>query len=221
MQTNSSDRLLAAVIQRAERPNRDDQSRRKILARAVEIASMEGLEGLTIGRLANDLSISKSGLFSHFGSKEELQRQTIDFAIDKFFSVVIRPVLEIPRGAPRLAVMIEKWIEYVERGVFPGGCFFAAASLEFDGRPGPIRERIAASTNWWFTSIQDEIEMARELGHLPADTDCRQLAFELHAVVQEANWGYQMFGNAEWFERARVSVRRSLERAQIGELAAR
>src|SRR5688500_13438274 len=118
MQTESRDRLLDAILQRAERKPAIEPGREKILTRAVEVASLEGLEGLTIGRLATELSVSKSGLFSHFGSKEELQRQTIEFAIDRFFREVVTPVVSIERGLPRLKAMADKWISYVERRVF-------------------------------------------------------------------------------------------------------
>lgn len=219
MQTECKDRLTDALRTRKDRVPAGERTRRRILTRAVEIASLEGLEGLTIGRLAGDLSVSKSGLFAHFGSKEELQLQTIEFGIDRFFDEVVAPVITVEQGLPRLTAMMEAWTSYVERGVFPGGCFFAAASLEFDGRPGAVRDRVAGALHWWFTAIQEEIEMACRLGQLPGELDSRQLAFELHAAVQEANWGFQMFGKSEWFQRARKSIQATLARATAGELA--
>jgi AcrR family transcriptional regulator len=213
MQTKTDDRLFEALQARSERVPPSEHTRRKILARAVEIASIEGLEGLTIGRLAADLAVSKSGVFAHFGSKEELQLQTIEFAIDRFFGEVIVAAVPVERGLPRLKQMLEAWVSYVERGIFPGGCFFAAASLEFDGRPGPVREKLAKALQWWFNAIQEEIEKAISLAQLPSDADPGQFAFELHAVVQEANWGYQMFRNPVWFERARASISAALARA--------
>lgn len=219
MQIGQKDRLIDALRSRADRIPAGEGARRRILERAVEIASLEGLEGLTIGRLAAELSISKSGLFSHFGSKEELQLQTIEFAIDRFFNEVIAPVVSLEPGLPRLTAMIDAWISYVERSVFPGGCFFAAASLEFDGRPGAVRDRVAAALHWWFTAIQEEIETARVLGHFRKDLDSSQLAFELHASVQEANWGFQMFRKPEWFVRARRSTRTALTRSAAGKSA--
>ena len=219
MQTEHQDRLIDALRTRRDRIPPGERTRRRILARAVEIASLEGLEGLTIGRLAAELSVSKSGLFAHFGSKEELQLQTIEFAIDRFFDEVIAPVVSVERGLPRLTAIMEAWTSYVERGVFPGGCFFAAASLEFDGRPGAVRERVAGALHWWFAAVQEEIDAARSLGQFPGELDSGQLAFELHAAVQEANWGFQMFGKPEWFQRARKLIQSTLARATAGELA--
>src|ERR1043166_4628074 len=121
-----------------------ERTRRAILETAVHIASAEGLEGLTIGRLATELSMSKSGLFAHFGSKEELQLATVEAARDIFVREVIRPAFEAPKGVARLWGLCDVWLEYVRREVFRGGCFFAAAAAEFDGRPGAVRDRIAA-----------------------------------------------------------------------------
>src|SRR5919112_3923894 len=113
-----------------------------ILERAVEVASAEGLEGLTIGRLSSELGLSKSGLFGHFGSKEELQLAAVDAAGAIFYREVVKPALSEPEGAPRLRAFCDRWIGYLERKVFSGGCFFAAAMTEFDGRPGPVRDRL-------------------------------------------------------------------------------
>jgi len=118
------------------------RTRASILQRAVDLASLEGLEGLTIGRLAEELKMSKSGLFAHFGSKEELQLAAIDAAGQRFIDVVVKPAIEAPRGYPRLVAICNSWLDYVRRRVFPGGCFFAAASFEFDGRPGIVRDAV-------------------------------------------------------------------------------
>src|ERR1700730_4353684 len=117
------------------------RARRGILRKAVNLASLEGLEGLTIGRLASTLRISKSGLFAHFGSKEDLQCAVVDEARDIFVAAVIRPPFKF-RGLDRLRGLCENWLSYGKAGVFPGGCFFSAASLEFDDRPGRVRDRI-------------------------------------------------------------------------------
>jgi AcrR family transcriptional regulator len=117
------------------------KTRRAILRKAVNLASLEGLEGLTIGRLASALRISKSGLFAHFGSKEDLQCAAVDAARDIFVEKVVRPAYEF-RGLKRLRALCENWLSYGEERVFPGGCFFSAASLEFDDRPGRVRDQI-------------------------------------------------------------------------------
>src|SRR5207302_5431711 len=163
------------------------RTRREILSLAADIASAEGLEGLSIGRLATELQMSKTGIFAHFGSKEQLQLDTVDAAKHVFMEQVVQPALAHPRGIPRLRAMLENWIGYVERIVFRGGCFFAAASAEFDSRPGPVRDEIASLTKAWLIALQDEIAFARSSKQLKTDADPVQVAFELHAYVQEAN----------------------------------
>src|SRR5579864_5470895 len=136
------------------------RTRESILRVAVDLASVEGLEGLTIGRLAEELKMSKSGLFAHFGSREELQLATVEMARQIFVEHVIRPALAVPAGAPRLWAICNAWVRYVEDPVFPGGCFFSAASFEFDSRPGPVRDRIAAVMQQWRTTLARAVEEA-------------------------------------------------------------
>src|SRR5690349_11342182 len=119
------------------------ETRAAILARALDIASVDGLDGLTIGRLAAELEMSKSGLFAHFGSKQDLQLATIEAAAQRF-RAVIGPAFEMPEGVPRLRAMSELYLAHLEEGAYPGGCFWAATAAEFDDRPGPVRDAIAA-----------------------------------------------------------------------------
>lgn len=168
------------------------RTKQGILDRAVDIASVEGLEGLTIGRLAEELEMSKSGLFAHFGSKEELQLATVEAARQRFVDEMFRPALQAPRGYPRLLAICRSWLAYIKRGVFPGGCFFAAASFEFDGRPGPIRDAIVAAMDLWLDALEKAIRMAKEEGHLDRGVDVKQLAFEINAIFFGANFSYQM-----------------------------
>src|SRR5215468_12565658 len=170
--------------------NQATKTRRQILQLAVDIASAEGLEGLSIGRLATERQMSKTGIFAHFGSKEQLQLATVDAAKQVFLEQVVQPSLRHVRGILRLRAMLENWIGYVERIVFRGGCFFAAASAEFDSRPGRVRDEIADLTKAWMLAIQDEISFAQSLKQIAANVDPVQLAFELHACVQEANWAF-------------------------------
>jgi AcrR family transcriptional regulator len=185
-----------------------DRTRASILERAVDLASLEGLEGLTIGRLADDLSMSKSGLFAHFGSKEDLQLATIDSARLRFVEEVVRPALKFERGYPRLMAICRGWLRYVQRQVFPGGCFFAAASFEFDGRPGPVRNAIAAAMDEWMATLEKAVRMAKDEGHLEASVDPAQLAFELNAFFFGANFAWNLRRDRRAFayaERAIVS----------------
>jgi AcrR family transcriptional regulator len=174
-----------------------------ILERAVEVASEEGLEGLTIGRLSSELGLSKSGLFGHFGSKEELQLAAIDAANAIFFREVIDPALGEPDGAARLRAYCDRWVGYLERKVFSGGCFFAAASTEFDGRPGPVRDKLREGQGAW---LQELAKHARLAGAEDPD----QLVFEVYSVVQGANASYQLFEDEEAYVRARRALGRLL-----------
>src|SRR5262252_3424190 len=144
------------------------KTRCEILSIAVDVASAEGLEGISIGRLATELKMSKTGIFAHFGSKEQLQLATVEAAKQIFMEQVVQPSLTHPRGIPRLRAMLENWIGYVERVVFRGGCFFAAASAEFDSRPGPVRDEIANLTKAWLTALQGEIAYAQSSDQLCA-----------------------------------------------------
>jgi AcrR family transcriptional regulator len=176
-------------------------TREAILDRAVDLASAEGLEGLTIGRLASELGLSKSGVFGHFGSKEELQLATIEEAARRFVREVVGPAQHADEGALRLRALCERYLAYLERGVFPGGCFWAAASIEFDGRPGPVRDRVRSAVAAWLG------ELERQAGIASVD-DPGLLAFELQAVVQAANSNFQLFGDQTVFRRAREAVER-------------
>src|SRR5215469_4514484 len=182
------------------------KTRQEILALAADLTSAEGLEGLTIGRLAAELRMSKTGIFAHFGSKEELQLATVDRAKEVFLGQVVQPALAKPRGVKRLQAMLTSWLEYVERSVFRGGCFFAAASLEFDSRPGRVRDIIAALTKAWMDALRNEIAYAKAQKQIAAGTVPAQLAFELHACVQEANWAYKLYGDRSVFSRARRAI---------------
>lgn len=187
------------------------RTRASILQHAVDLASLEGLEGLTIGRLAEELGMSKSGLFAHFGSKEELQLAAIDAAGQRFIDEVVRPALSAERGYPRLVAVCNSWLDYVRRRVFPGGCFFAAASFEFDGRPGPVRDAVAKQMDDWFAMLERAIRMAKDEGHLDAEVDPAQLAFELNALFFGANFAYNLRHDAEAFARAKRAIEQRLE----------
>ena len=174
-------------------------TRDQILARAVELASVEGLEGLTIGRLASDLSLSKSGLFAHFGSKEGLQLATIDEAARRFVRDVVEPALGAPEGAPRLRALCERYLDYLERRTLPGGCFWAAVTAEFDSRPGPVRDAVRDGLAAWLAELERQAAVA-------GIENPRQLIFEVWALVQAANSRFELFEDVEAFSRARTSI---------------
>src|SRR3954454_4500376 len=127
------------------------RTREAILERAVDLASVEGLEGLTIGRLASEMKMSKSGLFAHFGSKQELQLATVAAAAERFRDAVVEPALRAERGAPRLRAMADGYFDHIE--LYSGGCFWGATSAEYDDRPGPVRDAIAAALDLWLAAL--------------------------------------------------------------------
>lgn len=193
---------------------RGDRTRRAILTAAVNIASVEGLEGLTIGRLATHLDMSKSGLFAHFGSKEELQISTVRAAAAIFVHRVIGPAEErTGPGIVRLRAVLDDWLDYMERGTFAGGCFFAAATIEMDGRPGPVRDAVATQMTGWAEALGKYARTAIERGELASDTDPEQLAFELDALGTAVNSGWQLHEDSAVFERGRRAIARRLEDA--------
>jgi AcrR family transcriptional regulator len=179
-------------------------TRDAILERAVDLASTEGLEGLTIGRLASELGLSKSGLFGHFGSKEELQLATIEHAAKRFIAEVVEPAYrDKSEGPERLRALVDRYIDHLADGVFPGGCFWSAASAEFDGRPGPVRDAVKGGTAAWLAELERQAKAAG------AD-DPKQVAFELYALAAAANQRFQLFGDRDAFERARRGMERLL-----------
>ena len=189
-----------------------ERTRHAILETAVHIASAEGLEGLTIGRLAAALSMSKSGLFAHFGSKEDLQVATVEAARAIFIREVIKPAFESTQGLLRLWKLCDIWLSYVQSGVFRGGCFFAAAAAEFDSRPGQVRDRIAEIMKEWLSTLRGAIVEAQQAGQLDKEVDATQLAFEFNSLELGANWAFQLYGDMRAFKRAREAIRERLSR---------
>lgn len=187
-------------------PRKGELTRRAILEVAIDIASAEGLEGLTIGRLARELGKSKSGLFAHFGSKAQLQLAAVDAAAAVFLDEVVHPALGAHRGLARLWAYCDCWLTHVERKVFRGGCFFAAAGAEFDSRPGAVRDRIADMSTRWLGILAGEVRLAQELGDLAAAAEPAQVAFEVHGFLLSANWERELLGRADAFARARMAL---------------
>ncbi len=192
-----------------------ERTRTSILERAVDLASLEGLEGLTIGRLADELGLSKSGLFAHFGSKEELQLATVEAASRRYIEEIFTPALREPRGYPRLLAICRSWLSYVRRNVFPGGCFFAAASFEFDGRPGPVRDQIRRLMDDWIGALERAVRMAQAEGHLDPKLDPAQLAFELNALFFGANFAFHLRGDQTAIEKAERAALARLESLRV------
>jgi AcrR family transcriptional regulator len=195
------------------RVRRGDITRRAVLKRAVEAASLNGLDGLTIGQLAKELSISKSGLIAHFGTKEQLQLDTIRAARRIYADAVVIEALRTPAGLGQVWALSESWLDYSHRRVFPGGCFFAKASHDFGGRTGPVHDALAAVRREWLDLIAQTITDAREAGEIRADTVPVHLAFELDAYLESANIGSLLGEPEQAYALARRSVRGRLEQA--------
>jgi AcrR family transcriptional regulator len=190
---------------------RGDESRRAILAQALDEASVNGLDGLTIGRLADAAGHSKSGVATLFGSKEQLQLATVAAASDVFVARVIQPArAESERGLSRLCALTSLWLDYSAARVFRGGCFFAAASVEFDAKPGAVRDAILTALSWWEDYLTLTIESAMTAGELPGLHDARQLTFELVSFLEAANTRSLLHSSAEPYERAAAAVRSRL-----------
>jgi AcrR family transcriptional regulator len=184
-----------------------------ILRRAADIASQDGLEGLSIGRLAADLGVSKSGLFGYFGSKEELQLATIRTAAAVYREEVVRPALTVPPGIGRVRTLCESWLSYSQRRVFPGGCFFFTVNAEFGGRTGRVREALAAASRDWTGLVARTVEDARQLGELAEDIDADQLAFELVAFLETANATSVLHDDPDAYQRGGTAIRGRLDTA--------
>jgi AcrR family transcriptional regulator len=165
---------------------RGARSRRTILRHAVDVASLEGLNGLSLGRLATDLGLSKSGVQTLFGTKENLQVAAVESAGAAFIDAVVRPALPVARGAARLRALVERWIEYAEAPLFPGGCFWAANLADFDSRPGRVRDALIHHQQKWRGLIAAELRHAANAGEI-ADLDADLAAFQIDAVLLAAN----------------------------------
>jgi AcrR family transcriptional regulator len=189
------------------------RTRGAILQRAVNVASIEGLEGLTVGRLAEELGMSKSGLFAHFGSKEDLQLATCETARQIFIDQISRPAMQASKGMPRLWNLLDRWLAHVEQGLFEGGCFFTAASFEFDGRRGPVRERIAAIMREWIETLNRAVVEAQKAGHIDSKVNAAQLAYEIQSLALGAHWGNQLLDDRKAYSRARAIMLEKLRAA--------
>jgi AcrR family transcriptional regulator len=159
-----------------------EDTRRSIVEQALRIASEQGLQGLSIGVLAERVGMSKSGLFAHFSSKDNLQVAVLDEAVRRFVELVISPALREPRGEPRVRGLLSRWLSWAEQDFMPGGCIFFAAAVELDDRPGPARERLVASQLDWLGTLAQAVRIAQEEGHFRSDLEPEQFAFEAYGV---------------------------------------
>lgn len=179
-----------------------EQTRTAILDEALKVASKLGLEGLTIGGLADATGMSKSGLFAHFGSREELQLAVLEHAAQRYGETVLVPALKIERGLPRLRAMFERWLDWASASGLPGGCIMIAAAHEYDDRPGPIRDALIANQHRGNAIMRKAVRLAIEEGHLKPDTDPEQISFELLGIVLVTHNHRRLLGDKEARKRA-------------------
>ena len=189
------------------------RSRNAILHEAAQLATVEGLSGLSISRLADAVGMSKSGLFAHFGSKEELQLATIETASAVFTEQVIEPAMGVPTGLERLQQLAERFLRHVEDDVFPGGCFFASVAAEMDTHPGPVRDLAVEAVVQWVGLLEGAVRDAQAEGALDVSEDPGQLAFELNAYLLLANAQFVVSRSPAPMERARRALERRLAQA--------
>jgi AcrR family transcriptional regulator len=199
-----------------ERPLRrsdGEQTHATILEAAVRLASVEGLGALTLGRLAQEVGVSKSGVYAHFGSKQQLQLDILATARDIFGREVIEPAYTAPGGLPRLEAVCESYLSYIERWVFPGGCFFAGMLAEFDAQTDALHDDVAADQREWIGLLESLAAEALSRGELASGADVEQLVFDLTAAVTLANHYYVLFRDPAVIDRARTSIRDAIARA--------
>jgi AcrR family transcriptional regulator len=186
------------------------QTREAIIERAVQTASIEGLDGVTIGRLADDLGMSKAGVIGHFGNKTDLQRAALRQAQAIFTDQVWRPGQDRPAGMPRLLAVCDAWITHIANSPFAGGCFMCTVSTEWDAREGDLHDEVKAGWERWRKQLRRDAATAREQGDLPRGTDPDQVAFELLAIAMGLNQSLQLLDDRRATTRARRAVRRVL-----------
>lgn len=191
------------------------ETRSSVLGSAIALASTLGLEGVTIGKLAEHVGMSKSGLFAHFSSKENLHVAVLEEAIARFVATVISPALRKPRGEPRVRALFESWLEWSKSDFLPGGCIFVTASVELDDRPGPARDRLISSQKDWLETIALAARIAVEEKHFRNDLDSEQFAHEMLSIAYGYHFIRRLADPVQAEGRARTAFTRLLDDAHV------
>lgn len=194
--------------------SKGETTRAAILDVALSTASRVGLEALSIGELAKEVGLSKSGLFAHFASKEDLQLETVKKAIAKFVEVVVAPSLKKPRGAPRVQALFENWFDWSKASELPGGCLFIAASSEFDDQPGPVRDLLLASQKDWLGALAQAARIAVEEGHFKKNLDTEQFAWQLDSFILGYHHSARLLRSKDAEKRARSAFESLIQAAR-------
>jgi len=193
--------------------SKGERTKTAILDHATGLASQVGLTGLTIGVLADDLELSKSGLFAHFQSKEALQIDVLNHAARRFSDMVVRPALQEPRGAPRLRALFERWLNWENDIALPGGCIFVAATTELDDRPGLVRDRLVELQRDWIDTLRISFRKGIEAGLFRADADAEQFAQDMYGIMLALHFHRRLMRDRDADTRARRAFDALLERA--------
>lgn len=201
--------------------SKGEQTRTAILDEALRISSKLGLEGLTIGSLADATGMSKSGLFAHFGSREDLQLAVLEHAAQRYGEMVFVPVLKIERGLPRLRALFERWLDWALESGLPGGCIMISAAAEYDDRPGPIRDAVIANQHRGNAITQKAVRLAIEEGHLIPGTDPEQISFEMLGIVLASHNHRRLLGDREARKRALTAFDQLISRHALAVRPAR
>jgi AcrR family transcriptional regulator len=196
---------MAATQERRRRAD-GERSRQKILRAAASLATIDGLDGLSIGTLADHIGMSKSGLYAHFRSKEQLQLETIETALEILTTLVVDPAEAAAAPIERLRTLYDRFLDYIEERVFPGGCFFASAESELGMREGRVKDRIAELQRGWIGRVEDLVREAQAAGELPPGEDAAQVAFELDAYGMMGNVGFVLHDDPAYLDHARAAI---------------
>jgi AcrR family transcriptional regulator len=194
-------------------PRKGEMTRAAIVEAALQAASRDGLEGLTIGTLADSMHMSKSGVFAHFGSREELQLAVLKAYVQRFVDEVLRPSVAKPRGLPRLESILERWVSFLAREM-TRGCIMIAGAVEYDDVPGPLRDEMVAIIAGWKLELIKAIRQAVSEGHLKRDVDAQQLVFEVYGLMLAMHQDARLLRSADSAKRARAGLRRLIDAAR-------
>jgi AcrR family transcriptional regulator len=201
---DSYDRSILFFVTKGE------DTKTAVLGSALSLATQVGLEGVTIGKLAEHVGMSKSGLFAHFASKENLQIAILDEAVERFVAMVVAPALKKPRGEPRVRALLDNWLAWSKADFLPGGCIFVTASVELDDRPGPARDRLVASQRDWLAALAQAARIGVEEKHFRRDLDVEQLAHEVYSIAYGYHFLRRVGDPAKAEKRARAALERIL-----------
>jgi AcrR family transcriptional regulator len=190
------------------------ETHERILGAAVRLVSRDGFDGLSIGALAEELALSKSGLFAHFGSKDELRLQTLQAAVDRFANVVVRPAFGAPRGEARVRALFRNWMVWGNDDALPGGCPLIVAAVELDDQPGPERDLLMQAQREWMAALARAVKLAVEVGDFRRNLDAEQFAFELYGIILGYNHARRLLHDMKAEKRARAAFDRLVRDAR-------